>query len=119
MHLRLTLVLAVMAAMAGCAARQHSMTGAMATGPARDERVAALVEARCTTCHGLDKIYGAEGTLDEWMALVHRMAYHHKAKLITHLSDGEAMEIAHWLAERQQPEHNRVRIGFVPTGRPL
>ena len=33
----------------------------------------ALVEKRCTRCHGLDQIEGAQKTADEWRANVERM----------------------------------------------
>ena len=86
--------------------------------PADDEAVA-LLERRCTACHSTDLIYSSVGTRAEWSAVVHRMAYHHKAKLLTHVTDDEAAEITRWLTEHQKPDRGGVRIGYRPTERPL
>ncbi len=102
-------------ALAGCAG-QHPHA---ATTPPDDQQAVALIERRCTTCHPADRIFSSVGTPDDWQALVHRMAYHHKAKLISHLSDQEASQIAAWLAAHQRPDRTGVHIGFQPTGRPL
>ncbi len=78
-----------------------------------------LLTERCATCHTLAPIYASVGTLQDWHAVVHRMVYHHKGKLIAHVSDEEAMAIADWLAQTRTLDHAGVRIGPVATGRPL
>lgn len=79
----------------------------------------ALVVQRCTSCHSESPIYGSMGNEADWHAVVHRMVYHHKAKLISHISDDEAMAIARYLAEVCKPDAGGVHVGAVPTGRRL
>jgi len=102
-------------ALAGCAS-EHPHA---AVAPPDDQQAIALIEVRCTVCHPADRIYGSVGSAEDWSALVHRMAYHHKAKLIAHLSDQEASQIAAWLGANQKLDRTGVHIGFQPTGRPL
>jgi hypothetical protein len=87
--------------------------------PPADDVAFIILQARCTACHSLGLVFGSVGTRDEWDAVIMRMAYHHKAKLLTHLTDGEAMKVAAWLAANQRLDHEGVRIGYRPTGRPL
>jgi len=76
-----------------------------------------LLEVRCSACHTTDLIFASGGTAAEWQAVVHRMVYHHKAKLLTRVSDVEAHQIAEWLARSQPPTVKGVRIGVRPSGR--
>jgi hypothetical protein len=79
-----------------------------------------LIARRCTTCHSVAPIYRSAGSASDWHDLVHRMAYHHKGKLLTHITDAEADAIARYLAEIRPPDDAAsIRIGHVPTGRPL
>ena len=110
------MVLAVLAGLGCIAHHDHDLAATRA--PADGEAVA-LVERRCTACHSTDLIYSSVGTSAEWSEVVHRMAYHHKAKLLTHLTDDEAAAITRWLAEQQKPDVGGVRIGARPTQRPL
>jgi hypothetical protein len=87
--------------------------------PLADRQAVALLEERCAACHSTDRVYASVGTPEEWAAVVHRMLYHHKAKLLTHVTDQEGAELARWLAETRRPEHRGTRIGHLPTGRPL
>src|SRR5215468_10198741 len=114
----MTRVLALLAVgILGCFAH-HEHESVEARAPEDGEAVA-LVERRCSACHSTDLIYSSVGTSAEWAAVVHRMAYHHKAKLITHVSDDEVATITRWLAEHQKPDVGGVRIGARPTQRPL
>jgi cytochrome c5 len=96
---------------AACAGHGHDH--GVATGPPAD---AALVERRCTTCHSLEPVYASVGTEADWAEVVHRMVYHHKAKLLSHVTDDEAMAIVGWLAANRQVEPGSIRIGAAPTG---
>jgi hypothetical protein len=84
-----------------------------------DAKACAILESRCSACHPTNLIFSSVGTPSEWSAVVHRMVYHHKAKLLTHITDEEAAEITRWLAESQKPTISGVRIGYRPTERPL
>jgi len=103
-------LLAILVSVAACHAPAHPPDPA-------DDRLTGLLEARCAACHETDLIYSSGGTAAEWHELVHRMVYHHKAKLLTRVTDVEAMEIAEGLARTQPPMEARVHIGFRPTGR--
>jgi mono/diheme cytochrome c family protein len=105
------------AGLLGCLA--HHDHASMTAPLLGDGEAVALLEKRCSACHSTDLIYSSVGTAGEWSAVVHRMAYHHKAKLLTHLTDDEAAAIARWLAESQKPSAAGVRIGYRPTQRPL
>jgi len=76
-----------------------------------------LLEVRCSACHSTDLIFASGGTPTEWHAVVHRMVYHHKAKLLTRVSDDEAHRIAEWLARSLPPSVKGVRIGVRQSGR--
>src|SRR5262245_28170946 len=99
---------ALLLLLAACAG--HHMHAA-ASGPPADQ---ALVERRCTACHSLEPIYASVGTEADWGAVVHRMVYHHKAKLLTHVTDEEAMAIVGWLAANRGVEPGGRRIGDAP-----
>lgn len=105
--------LALLLLAAGCAPMSHGTMPSPAEGEA-------LVQRRCLVCHSEAPIVRSVGSPSDWDAVVHRMVYHHKAKLFSHVSDEEAMAIAHYLAETQPPDGGQgVRIGPRPTGRPL
>jgi hypothetical protein len=108
--------------LAGCFAgpeAMHDMRGMAAEPKASDAEMAALVERRCTACHPVGQIFSAVGTPEDWHAVIHRMVYHHKAKLITHITDEEAAAIAAWLAATRTPDRPGARVGYLPSGRPL
>jgi mono/diheme cytochrome c family protein len=67
-----------------------------ATPPA-DASVAGkdLVEAKCDSCHTLDKIYSTEAGAEQWTAIVEKMR-----ELGASLTDEEALAIARHLANR-------------------
>src|SRR5438270_14014270 len=99
--MRLLLVIACAVAALGCIQHQHLAPAA----PLPDGQAVALVEKRCAVCHSTDRIYSSVGTQEEWAAVVHRMLYHHKAKLIVHTTDEEGSQIARFLADSLKPEH--------------
>jgi hypothetical protein len=107
--------------LAGCVTGHGAMhdVSAMPAATGSEAEMLALVERRCTACHPVRQIFGAVGTPEEWHAVVHRMVYHHKAKLITHVTDGEAAALAAWLAATRTPDRPGARIGYLPSGRPL
>src|SRR5256885_62363 len=103
----------------GCAGMgDHGLPSGFAA-PMSDQAAVGLIEQRCSVCHSTNVVYGSVGSEEEWSAVVARMMYHHKAKLIAHVTDREAADLAAWLATSQKPTRSGVRIGFQPTGRPL
>jgi hypothetical protein len=112
-----TIILLALVLWVGCAMRHdHAI---MTARELPEAEAVALVAKRCNTCHSTELIYCSVGTSEEWAAVVHRMVYHHKAKLLTHVTDDEAAAIARWLGENQTPAREGVRVGYRPTGRPL
>lgn len=67
-------------------------TAVAATAPIADG--AALLQARCTICHSLDRVKQARKTLAEWETTVKRM----KGKG-ANLNDQEVQALAQYLAE--------------------
>jgi len=57
-----------------------------------------LLEARCTQCHGLDRVKAASKDLDGWQSTVERMR-----GLGAELTDAEAQTLVEYLAETYGP----------------
>jgi mono/diheme cytochrome c family protein len=70
-------------------------------GPAPESPTAGgeeLLQARCTKCHGLEKVQAQSLTLDEWE---HEVA--HMRELGAQLTDAEAQVLVEYLAETYAP----------------
>jgi hypothetical protein len=102
----------------GCAGHHHQLL-APSSPPLNDDTAMALLEQRCSVCHSSGLVFESVGTPQEWRAVVGRMMYHHKAKLLAHVTDREAADLAEWLGKNQPVERGAVRIGYQPTGRPF
>ncbi|MBM3476008.1 MAG: hypothetical protein FJX75_22290 [Armatimonadetes bacterium] len=58
----------------------------------------ALVEDRCTQCHGIDKVEKEKGDAEEWGAIVGKMQQNAERMKKTPITDEEAAKIKEYLA---------------------
>ncbi len=68
---------------------------------------AALLEARCARCHGLDRVLGAGGSEADWASTVERMQARYGAGTAAGLTGQEATLIVDYLAATQPLESAR------------
>jgi ferredoxin-NADP reductase len=79
------------------------MTPRETIGSANLEVARALVDQRCGRCHGLERVYGATETPDEWRATVTRMVSY-AAGGAGALQPGEDQQIIAYLSATQTPD---------------
>jgi streptogramin lyase len=65
-----------------------------------------LVEARCTTCHDVERIVVKRTTLPEWQHIIDRMRGQMGIQNIPDISNQDAATIAGYLSANFKPEHD-------------
>ncbi len=65
----------------------------------------ALVEARCTTCHDVQRIVVKRTVHDEWQHIIERMRGAMAIAQIPDISNEDAATIANYLTANFKPEH--------------
>ncbi|MFH1488731.1 MAG: hypothetical protein ABII06_07505, partial [Pseudomonadota bacterium] len=61
-----------------------------------------LVQAKCTVCHKLDRVYGAPKDMEFWKKTINTMIHNaEEIGMINFLKDGEKQEIVRFLTERK------------------
>jgi mono/diheme cytochrome c family protein len=108
------LLLAAGLLLAGCSRRPLAPAEETLAAPPG----AALLEARCTRCHGLERVLGAGGSEADWAATVGRMQARYGAGAATGLTDQEAALIVDYLAAAQPLEGARRPLRVVGLARP-
>lgn len=66
-----------------------------------DTAVKALIKKKCTVCHSVDRIYGADKTHEEWEQTVKKMIRY--SDQMNYLNQKEKKTIIDFLAQRKTP----------------
>lgn len=77
-----------------------------------------LLEARCTRCHGLERVLGAGGSEGDWAATVARMQVQYGAGIAAGLTDQEAALVVEYLAATQPLGEGRRPLREAGLARP-